>query len=211
MKGIAGRLLLATLSMALALLALEAALALLLPRRGGPGPVRALPPRVRVENRPDAGRRDRRGRPTSTATTATASGTRGRSPTRSPRASPACCSWGLVLLGLRRRQRGGRSRRRSSRSSRRRSRSSTAPAAATARTKNCSGCRGGVRYRPDVVVVGLFPANDWEDISTPVRHGRAKPYLQARGAAADPPSVPVPDPAPRLAPAHRDAAPPAPG
>jgi len=51
----------------------------------------------------------------------------------------------------------------------------------------------GMRYRPDLVVLGVFPANDLEDIGVSVMMGYPKPFFSLRDGKLRLENVPVPD------------------
>jgi len=212
MRGIAGRLLLAVLSTALALLVIEASLRLVLPHRGVPETVyERYHPIFGWENRPNAG---------NTMTFEGASTFRGRHNSRGlldtreiPYEKPPGVTRVLLLgdsffwgYGVNNEE----------------VISAVLQTLVAPRVEILNGaCSGygtdqellwlvqeGIRYRPDVVVLGLFPANDWEDISTPFRYGRAKPFYRLEGRRLNLHNVPVPDPHAPVPAARRDAVPP---
>lgn len=209
MRGIAGRLLLAALATMLALLVIEAALALLLPHRGVPETVyERYHPVFGWENRPSAD-----GAVTLEGASAVrwCHNSRGlRNPREIPYEKPQGVTRVLLLgdsffwgYGVNNEE----------------VISAVLQTLAAPQVEILNGaCSGygtdqellwlveeGIRYRPDVVVVGLFPANDWEDISTPFRYGRAKPFYRLEGRRLNLHNVPVPDPHAPVPPARREA------
>lgn len=51
----------------------------------------------------------------------------------------------------------------------------------------------GLKYRPDVVVLGFFPTNDLDEITNSVMYGYPKPYFTQEGVRLQVHNVPVPD------------------
>ncbi|MBI4844495.1 MAG: SGNH/GDSL hydrolase family protein, partial [Nitrospirae bacterium] len=51
----------------------------------------------------------------------------------------------------------------------------------------------GLKYKPDIVILGFFAGNDWDDISNSVRYGYPKPYYSLNGRLLTLHNVPVPD------------------
>jgi len=51
----------------------------------------------------------------------------------------------------------------------------------------------GIKYKPDLVICGFFPANDLEDITASLRHGHPKPYYTLENGSLSLNNVPVPD------------------
>lgn len=211
MRGIADRLTLAALSTSLALLVIEASLALLLPHRGVPESVyERYHPVFGWENRPNAETVVTHDRASPVQRTHNSRGL--RNPREIPYEKPPGVTRVLLLgdsffwgYGVNNEE----------------VISAVLQTLVAPRVEILNGaCSGygtdqellwlveeGIRYQPDVVVVGLFPANDWEDISTPFRYGRAKPFYRLEGRRLNIHNVPVPVPHAPVPAAHRVAVP----